>query len=263
MDTNRLTLVAALLALAGGVAAEARAQEAPAQTYPSTMLFELSGAYGLQVGETDYLPAGTPGDYQHPLANGPAIQGMVGVMVDPHVALFGAYRYTWATTVHGETTGVLDSVRGTVDYHTAEAGVRLFAPLEFGRLRGELAIGVAFPFHSRLEVQYGPALTQLPMPITGTGSRVSNYSVGIGGHAGVGYDLPLTENFYLGLGLQYSVFQSENSGETTDYTNFVTDYGATPPTAVTASVAHGDGEAAPHTYSVQDFRLHLSVGGGF
>lgn len=248
------------------LATTAHAQDAAPASEPTspTMFFaELTGGYGVQFGETDYLPAGTPGDYQYPLVHGLTVGGAAGVMLSPNIALVGVYDYTWATTPTGSVTGVVDSIRGRVDYHTAALGLRIYVPLDFGRVRAEMGLGLLFPFHTELELQYGPMLGQLPTPVVGSGTMVDNYSIGFGGHAALGYEVPITPNLYVALNLRYRLYETENSGETTTLTNFVTDFGAVPPTPVTAEIPHGDGMATPHAYSVQDVRLQLGFGGGF
>lgn len=265
MSTTKFSggvLTGLLLTFAAATTAHAQ-DTVPPPTSPTMFFAEVTGSYGVQFGETDYLPAGTPGDYQYPLVHGLTFGGAAGVMLAPNIALVGVYDYTWATTPIGGVTGVLDRVQGTVDYHTAALGLRVYLPLDVGRIRAEMALGVLFPFHTQLELQYGPALGQLPTPIMGSGTMINDYSVGFGGHAALGYEIPITQNFYVDLNLRYRLYETENSGERTTLTNFVTDFGAVPPTAVTAVIPYGDGMATPHAYSVQDVRLQLGFGGGF
>ena len=227
------------------------------------VLIEASGAYGVQFGTTDYLPSGAPGQWQHPIVHGFGVGGTAGVVLDPAVALVANYEYSNARSRHGQLTGVIDDVQGSIDYHTIVAGVRLMAPLPFGALQAELAGGVLLPYETLLEVTYGPALGQLPTPITGTGTRITHYSVGFGGHALMGYRIPLGDMFHLALNVKYRLFESENSGETTELNNFVTDYEALPPTATTATIPHGENAAQPTTNSVQDVRGQLVLGAMF
>lgn len=269
-----LTLVAACaLAL---VASTARAQETETyhververvetvrEPYRPHVLIEATGSYGLQLGTTDYLPAGAVGDWQHPFVHGFGVGATAGVFVDPQIALIANYEYSNARTMTGSLTGVIDEVQGTIDYHTLVAGMRVMAPLPFGAFQAEFAGGVVFPYQTELDIDHGPVLAQLPTPITGTGTRISHYSVGVGGHGLIGYRLPLGDMFYLALNLKIRVFETENSGETTEYRNFVTDYNAVPPTATTATVPNGDGAARPSTSVAADGRLQLAVGANF
>lgn len=234
------------------------AVEEPVVDYRAHLLFELNGAWGGQIGDTDYLPSGAPDNYEHPLVQGPGAGGSIGLLLLPNVAVVGSYDYTWATTVTGDVPGVIDDVRGTIDYHAFGLGLRLIEPIGFGRIRAELGGDVLLPFETRLVVEHGAALGQVG--ITGTGEAVSTYSVGIGAHALIGYELPIGDHFYLSPTLRIRVFQSENAGETTTYRNFVTDYTASPPTAVDAEVRYGDGAARPETHAVADARALLSLG---
>jgi hypothetical protein len=142
--------------------------------------------------------------------------------------------------------------------------LRLYVPVGYGWFSGELAVGVAFPYTKRLEFVYNQALA--PAGITGTGERVENFSVGFGGHAQIGYQLPIVPGLYLGFSLKYKLFESENSGETSEFRNFLdldglAEGGA--PTTVDATIEHGDGAARPMTDSVQEVRFQLSLGVGF
>lgn len=243
----------------GGDTVEVRREE----RHPTHLVLEVNGGYGIQFGVTDYLPTGTPDEWQYPITHGPSVGGLLGLMLTRNIALIGAYEYSWATTPHGEVPGILDRIQGTVDYHTFTAGLRVYAPLFFGRLRAELGVGVALPFSTRLELEYGENMEQLPTPITGIGTRESDYSIGFGGHAALDYEIPISESFYVALGLRYRLFESENSGETQRLRNFVTDFDALPPTTTDADITFGDGAERPSTRSVQDVRLRLTVGGGF
>lgn len=220
---------------------------------------EATGGYGVQMGETDYLPDGALDEYQHPLVNGYAVGGTAGLFVSPLVSLIANYEYTEAWSRNGEIPGLLDEVQGEIDYHTITGGVRLRAPVGFGALRAELAVGVVLPYETELRFDYGPVVAQLGL--TGTGTRVEHFSTGFGGHGALGYEIPLGDMFYLALDVKMKVFQSDNSGESTEYRNMVTDFDN--PVPVTATVEHDDGAERPITSSVQSTRGHLTLGARF
>jgi hypothetical protein len=220
---------------------------------------EAHGGYGAQIGVTDYLPDGAQEQYEFPYVHGYSVGATAGVMLHRDIAIIATYEYAAAESIPGELPGVIDQVYGALDYHTAVLGVRLYQSVGFGRVRAEVGGGVLFPFATRLEVEHGAGLA--PLGIMGTGTRVENYSVGFGGQAALGYDMPLAVGLYLGIQARVKLFQSENSGETTEYTNFVTDYSA--PEAIDATIEHGDGRERPHTTSVQEARLQLALGYSF
>jgi hypothetical protein len=224
----------------------------------SIVFLEASAATGVQLGDTEYLPSGTPGDWQFPLVYGFGVGGTAGVMVGDHIALVGTYMYQRAQTRDGHLDGALTNVEGRIDYHTALGGVRLYVPTGFGAFRGEVAVGVVFPHETQLQLDYGPALGGLPQPIPGSGYRTSRFSVGIGGQARIGYEIPIAGPLYAALDLQLQVFQAENSGEETRLENFVTDF--TAPRAVNATILHGDGAERPQTRGVSSGLGVLSVG---
>lgn len=226
----------------------------------SIVFLEATGGGGVQLGDTEYLPSGTPGDWQFPLVYGFGVGGSAGVMIADHVALVASYTYQRAQTRDGQLEGAITNVEGRIDYHTALAGVRLYAPTGFGAFRAELAAGVVFPHSTELQVDYGPALSALPQPITGSGFRTSDYSVGFGGQGKIGYEVPIVGPLYAAMDIQIQVFQAENSGETTELRNFVTDFAATPPTAVSATIEHGDGAMRPETRGVASGLALFSLG---
>jgi hypothetical protein len=235
--------------------------EMPAEVDRDWVFIEALGGYGVQFGETDYLPAGAPGDWMHPIVHGWDVGGTAGFLVDENVALIASYDYTNARSRHGAINGVVDDIQGSIDYHTIVGGLRLYVPVGFGRLRGELAGGVILPYETELEFQYAPGLA--PAGISGTGTRVDEYSVGFGGQAALGYDFPIVGGLYFATQVRYRLFEAENSGEETRLTNFVTDFGAQPPSATTTTIRYGDGAAQPATNSVQDVRLQVGLGWQF
>ena len=241
-----------------------RAPEAQVDAHdarPRYGFVEATGAYGVQFGETDYLPAGAVGDWQHPIVHGFGVGGTAGVVVLPGLALIANYEYANARSRTGSLDGVIEEVQGEISYHTITAGARLWVPLPFGAVQGEMAFGVVLPYETELNVQYGAGLA--PAGIAGAGRRIDEYSVGFGGHALLGYLIPIGDVFYTALNVKLRTFEAENSGERTRLTNFVTDFEAQPPTATTADIRYGDGAARPVTNSVQDVRLQLALGARF
>lgn len=228
---------------------------------PDVFFVEANGAYGMQFGETDYLPAGPIGDWEHPMVHGFSVGATTGFMVMDSFALIASYDYSRAQSRIGGIDGLVDEVQGEIDYHTITAGGRFFVPLPYGSLQAELGIGVVLPFETELRFQYAPTLA--PAGITGTGTRIDEYSVGVGAHALFGYLVPIGDIFYGALNLKFRTFESENSGERTRLTNFVTDFEGQPPTATTGEIRYGDGAARPATNSVQDVRLQIAIGARF
>jgi hypothetical protein len=241
-------------------AGKARAQQPLEEKH---VFIEANGGGGLQIGNTDYLPSGAPGDWEFPWVGGWSVGATAGVMLGGPIALIASYEYDRSYTKTGSITGALDEVQGRISYHTAVAGVRLYVPTGYGAFRGSLAVGVLFPYSTQLRHDYGPALAQLPQPITGVGLETTNYSVGYGGVARIGYEFPLFGPIYTALDLELQAFQSENSGEQQTLNNVVTDFTAQPPTAVSTTVNFGDGAARPHTIGVTAGRLLLAVGAAF
>jgi hypothetical protein len=227
------------------------------------VFIEATGSYGIQFGRTDYLPSGGLTNYEHPIVHGFGVGATAGVNLIPGVALMANYEYSNARSRKGWIPGIIDEVQGKIDYHTIVAGLRLSVPAGIGFFQAELAVGVLLPFETELNITYGPQLAGLPTPITGTGTMISNYSVGFGGHGMLGYRIPIIGGLYTAINLKLRTFESENSGETTQLSNFVTDFTAQPPTATTAEISFGEGAARPTTQSVQDVRLQLALGGEF
>lgn len=224
---------------------------------------EANGGGGFQIGNTDYLPSSSATDFQFPVVYGFGVGATGGVMLGGPIALVVNYEYAESQTRDGSIPGVLNNVEGRIKYHTAVVGLRLYVPTGFGAVRSELGVGVIFPFHTELELNYGPGLAVLPQPITGTGLMTTNFSVGVGGQAKIGYQIPIWGPLYTALDLELQLFQSDNSGETTRFNNFVTDFTATPPVAVTATVFNGDNGARPRSESVGAARAMLSLGAAF
>ena len=268
MEANRIKrtifVAALLLGLSGStVLAQDREDELVLveRSPADRLLIEVTGGYGFQLGETDYLPDGAATRYQHPLVNGYTVGGTAGVFLAPHIALIGNYEYASASSREGDVPGFIDRVEGEIDYHTATAGVRLYAPVGFGSIRTELALGILFPYEKRTEIEYGSGLQ--PVGISGTGTRVESFDFGYGGHALIGYEVPVGGPLYLAANLKLKLFQSTNDGEVTELRNFVTDFEALPPEAVTTDIRHEDGASRPSTDSVQEARLQLALGARF
>lgn len=236
-----------------------RAQQAPD---PPDMAFaEAMGGWGLQLGETEYLPDGAPTEYKHPLVTGWSAGATAGWFFTDGLALIGSYQYRTASSREGSVTGVLDRVKGDAHYQTIAIGVRMYHAVGPGRLRSELAAGLVLPFETKLEYDYGPGLA--PAGISGTGTLTEKYNLGYGVQGQLGYELPVNGKIYVALALELRVFQSTNNGKSTRLDNLVTDFTALPPTATTATIEHGDGMSRPTTYAVSDLALRLAVGTRF
>ncbi|AKF02969.1 hypothetical protein [Sandaracinus amylolyticus] len=239
---------------------EVEPAEQPHDARPRIGFVEATGAYGVNFGRTDYLPAGAPADWMHPIVLGYAFGATAGISLVPGVALIANYEYARSESREGSIDGAVESVQGSIDNHSIVGGARFYVPLPYGAIQAELALGVLLPFQTEVEVQYTGALAQL---IGERGSRIDEYSVGFGGHALFGYMLPIGDVFYTSLNVKLRMFESENSGERRILNNYVTDYTTTPPTVVTGETRFGDGAAQPTTNSVQDIRLQLALGARF
>ncbi|HEX8108912.1 MAG TPA: hypothetical protein VF516_14370 [Kofleriaceae bacterium] len=226
---------------------------------------EAEGGWGFQLGELAYLPDEKPTRYKHPLVTGWSGGLTGGWFVGNDLAVIGSYQYRTASTREGSITGVLDRIQGHIHYHTFALGVRMYRATGPGRLRAEFAVGLAFPFHTELEYDYGPALALAG--IRGTGTRIENYDLGYGAQAQIGYELPVAEipygSLYVALALELRAFQSRNWGRSTELDNFVTDLAAMPPTATTATIDNENGAAPPRQYAVSDVTLRLAIGARF
>lgn len=259
--TRRRTLTMVMVAC--GLALTTGAQAQHEEVRDARVLIEATGAGGVQLGNTAYLPSSSSTDYQFPLVYSFGVGGTAGVMIAENLALISTYQYSRGQTRDGSIPGILDNVEGRIDYHTLVAGLRLFVPVGFGALRGDVAVGVVFPHSTVLQFDYGPALAQLPTPIEGIGRRIENFSVGFGGRGRIGYQMPIVGPLYASLDLALEVYQAENAGETTELQNFVADFETQPPVAVDAVIFHGDGAARPETEAVQSGRVELSLGAMF
>ncbi|UJR84632.1 hypothetical protein [Sandaracinus amylolyticus] len=231
-----------------------------ADARPSIGFVEATGGYGLNFGRTDYLPAGAPGDWMHPMVFGYAFGGTAGITLVPGIALVASYEFSRAESRHGEIDGAVESVQGSVEAHTLTGGVRFYFPLPYGAFQAEVTAGALLPYETVVEVQYTGPLAQL---IGERGSRIDHYSVGVGGTALFGYVLPIGDVFYSSFNIKARLFETENSGETRVFNNYVTDFTTTPPTVTTAEIRFGDGGAQPTTNSLQDVRLQLALGARF
>lgn len=239
----------------------AHAQEFQQQEKPKSHGFiEGNGAWGTQYGVTDYLPDNAINNFKFPFVFGWNFGGTIGVRLDGDLFLIANYEFTTAKSNKGAIPQVLDKVQGDIKYHTASIGFRFMHKAGIGQLRADITAGLLFPFHVQENVTYGPALSQLPTPITGTGFRRRNFGLGLGVAMSFGYQIPLGSHLYIAPCVRVKAFESDNDGATTQYSNFVTDFNTDNPQAVTAVVKHGDGFALPETYSVQDIRVQLAVG---
>jgi hypothetical protein len=232
---------------------------------PEMAFVEAEGGWGFQLGELPYLPDGAPTRYKNPLVTGWSVGATAGWLLANDLAVIGNYQYRTASSREGSITGVLDRVQGKIHFHTVAIGVRLYHAAGPGRLRGELAAGLALPFETKLEYDYGPALA--PVGIRGAGTLTDKYNLGYGAQAQMGYELPLAGNtygnLYAALALELRAFQSNNRGRSTRLDNFVTDLTARPPVADTAATQNDNGMGQPTTYAVSDVTLQLAVGARF
>jgi hypothetical protein len=224
----------------------------------SHALVEVRGGWGVQIGETEYLPDGAATEYKYPFVSGWTIGGTAGWLFVRDVALIATYEYRTAALVDGDVPGVIDEVDGKITYHTAVLGVRLYRDAGPGRLRFDLGAGVVFPFETEREFDWGPAL--VPAGIRGTGTQTDEYSIGYGVAAQAGYELSVGGPLYLGLGLEVRSFQSDNNHEKTELENMVTDFAAVPPVAVNTTIEYEDGAAQPRSYSVQEIGARVALG---
>jgi hypothetical protein len=228
---------------------------------PAVAFVEAMGGWGFQLGETEYLPDEAPTRYKHPLVTGWSAGATAGWLLADDLALIGSYQYRTASSREGSITGVLDRVQGEVQYHTMAIGVRLYRAAGPGRLRSELAAGVALPFETKLEYDYGPRLA--PAGVSGTGTLTDEYNLGYGVQGQLGYEMPVTGKLYVALALELRVFQSNNRGKETRLDRFVTDFTATPPVATTATIENDDGMGQPRTYAVAELAPQLAIGARF
>jgi hypothetical protein len=232
---------------------------------PAVAFVEAMGGWGAQLGETDYLPDGSPTTYQHPLVTGWSAGATAGWLLADDLALIGSYQYRTASSREGRIPGVLDRVQGTIHYHTLAIGARMYRALGPGRLRSELAVGLALPFETRLEYEYGPGLA--PAGLRGIGTLTDEYNLGYGVQGQLGYELPVARSaygdLYVAFALELRAFQSNNRGRSTRLDHFVTDFAATPPVAITATTENDDGMTRPRTYAVADLAPRLAIGARF
>jgi hypothetical protein len=235
------------------------------QALPHMAFAEVMGGWGFQLGEIDYLPDGAPTRYKNPLVTGWSAGATAGWLLADDLAVIGSYQYRTASSREGNIPGALDRVQGNIHYHTVAVGVRLYHAVGPGRLRSELAAGLALPFETRLEYDYGPALA--PAGIRGTGALTDEYNLGYGLQGQLGYELPVASNasgnLYIALSLELRAFQSNNRGRSTRLDNFVTDFTAIPPAANTATIEHDNGMTQPRTYAVADIAPRLAIGARF
>lgn len=222
--------------------------------------FEASGGYGFQLGQTSYVPTGDGTTSKHPLTTGFAFGAAAGWEFMPRLFLVANYEYARGMSREGSVENALDSVEGSIDYHTITVGMRLARRLGPGFVAGDVAFGVALPFETELEYEYAPALAGLPTPIEGSGSMIHEYTFGFGGQAQLSYQIPVSAGIYVSTGLRLHTFQTNDNGERIILDNFVPDL--TNPTPVDAEIEIEDsgGAQRPQTYSVQGVRAMVAVG---
>ena len=223
---------------------------------------EAFGNWGVNFGQTQFIPDGAPGQSKYPFASGFGGGVAVGVTVLPSwFSIFIDYRYGSTSTVEGELTGALSDVQGHLSYHSLTAGVRMERRAWRGCAYAQMAAGVLMPHHQSLDFEYAPELAVAG--ITGTGSKKDyfGFARGIEAEMGYHYDLGYVSRWYFGVGLRVATFQASNNGRDTKLDNFVTDFMARPPVAETATIHFSKhGGLAPMTYSVQDIRINVSIG---
>lgn len=260
MNATRSLMVGALLTSLTLVSGAAQAQ-AP-QIDERRFFIEGSIGGGFLLGRTDYLPGGAVGSWSYPFVYGWAFGASGGYMLSENIGIFGSYLHSRNETRDGSITGLVDRVEGRLNYNSAVAGVRLLVPTGFGAVRGDIGVGVIFPHSRVLHYEYAPDLGQVGLQVDGTGRRIENYSVGFGGQARLGYQIPLFGPLYAAADAEFQIFQTNNAGETTEYENFV-DFRAETPVPRNEVVFHGDGAAQPASNSVQAMRLLFSIGANF
>ena len=221
---------------------------------------EIFGNWGVNLGVTDYVPDGEPGTSKHPFANGFGGGATLGLTVyGGWLSWIVDYRYGHSSTRKGSIVGVLTEAQGRINFHEFTTGARMDRPLGLGTVYAQVGFGAVLPFHTTREIEYAPELAAIG--ISGTGTLVENFGVAVGVMAEFGFHYTLPAGLYAGLGVRFGTFQANNAGRETELTNFVTDFTAMPPVAVTTEIHHGtEAPVAPTTYSVQDVRLNLSVG---
>lgn len=252
-----------VLVLAGpAVAQEQVTIVAEPQEDPDRAFVEAFGTYGFSFGVTNYVPEGSPTDTEHPLTRGFGVGGTAGVLVAENLALIGSYEYAQADSRDGFVTNVLEEVNGSIDYHTITAGVRVMRDVGPGRVHAQVALGVVLPFETELTYDYADAMAGLPDPIMGTGTRTSEYNLGVGGHGQVGYSFELGAGAFLTTAVKLRTFQSNNNDKEVVLENFVVDFqDPEGPQAVDMTTTFdADGGTPPTTYSVQDIRAQLALG---
>jgi hypothetical protein len=221
---------------------------------------ELSGNWGVNLGQTSYVPNGAPGSSRHPFATGFGGGAKVGIAIAPDwLSIWGSYRYGHTSTRTGELMGALSKVQGTLSYHALTVGLRLEHRAGPGNFYADFGLGLLLPFHTTTTVDYVPELAAIG--ITGRSTMEEDFGWALGAEGEMGYHVDLGTELYLGAGLHVSTFQADDAGRDTILQNFVTDFTARPPAAVTATIHHGThGPETPTTYSVQDVRALFAVG---
>jgi hypothetical protein len=264
MRSSFVVVISLFLAWPAAVRAQ-DAAPAPVPVPDERAFVEAEGGWGFQIGELPYLPDGAATKYKHPIVTGWSAGATAGWHVADDLAVIGSYEYRTASTREGSIPGVLDRVQGKIHYHTIVLGVRLYHAIGPGRLRSEFAAGLALPFETKEEDDYGPGLA--PAGISGTGTHVDKYNLGYGAQAQLGYELPVADTtygrLYVALALELRAFQSNNQGRPSRFDNFVTDLAATPPVATTATIQNENGKGQPTAYPISDGTLRLAIGARF
>lgn len=239
--------------------------EAPAEAAhaPPVIFIEVFGNWGVNFGQTLFVPDDRPGASKYPFASGFGGGAAAGITIlPPWLSLFVDWRYGSASTISGHLPGAITNVHGEISYHAFTLGLRIERHEGIGSVYAQFAGGALLPFHTTIEQTYDPALAQIG--ITGQGKERDNYGAAYGAEAEMGYHFDLPKGFYVGAGIRLAAFQASNNGHDTTFTNFVTDFTAPQPIPVTATIHHNTTSAAtPTTYSVQDVKLSISGGWRF
>jgi hypothetical protein len=222
--------------------------------------FEATGGFGFQLGVTPYVPTGDGTTSKHPLTTGFGFGAAAGWEFLPRLFLITNYEYTTAASREGSVENALESIEGSITYHTLTVGLRLAHRLGPGFLAGDMALGVVFPFETELEFGYAPALASLPMPIQGSGRMTHEYTFGLGAQAQLAYQIPLASGIYVSTGLRMHSFQSNDNGERIILDNFVPDLTNPSPVDAEIEIEDSGGAQRPQTYSVSAVRLQIALG---
>ena len=183
----------------------------------------------MQFGTSPYLPDGDGTTSHHPFTNGVALGVSGGFELLDGLSLIANFEHTSASSRDGQVENALDRVDGVITYQTVVLGLRSVRTIGPGRMFGELAAGVVLPFETQLQYVYAPALSGLPMPVQGAGTKTDEYNLGFGAHGALGYQVDVSSRYYLTAAAKLKGFATTNAGRKTRLDNFVTDFAAASP----------------------------------